>query len=106
MLLGTLYEAIVRRSSGILQPVSLRDVLYKGLSTKAQGGKETNGWNEYAMKQEQYRDQLRGAEQHRLVKLVADDCQEAPSGQAIKNLVSGMTGLPCDEVNRLLERAA
>ncbi len=33
-----------------------------------------NGWNEYAMKQEQYRDQLRGAEQHRLVKLVADAC--------------------------------
>jgi hypothetical protein len=72
-----------------------------------------NGWNEYAMKQEQYRDQLRGAEQHRLVKLVAGDCQEALAGQAIKNLVSGMTGrrpargrVPCGEYNRLLERAA
>ena len=72
-----------------------------------------NGWNEYAMKQEQYRDQLHGAEQHRLVKQVADDCQETPTGQSITNLVSGMTrrraasgGVPCGEVNRLLERAA
>jgi hypothetical protein len=72
-----------------------------------------NGWNEYAMKREQYRDQLRGAEQHRLVKLVADDCQEAPFGQAIRNLVSGMTRrrhargrVPCGENNRLLEKAA
>jgi hypothetical protein len=72
-----------------------------------------NGWNEYAMKQEQYRDQLREAEQHRLVKLVADDCQEAAFGRAIRNLVSGMTRrrpsrdrVPCGEHNRLLERAA
>jgi hypothetical protein len=61
-----------------------------------------NGWNEYAMKQEQYRDQLRGAEQHRLVKLVADDCQEAPFGQAIRNLVSGMTqGAACRAVRTI-----
>ena len=72
-----------------------------------------NGWNEYAIKQEQYRDQLRGAEQHRLVKLVADDCQEAAFGQAIRNLVSGVTGrqpsrgrVPCGEHHRLLERSA
>jgi hypothetical protein len=71
-----------------------------------------NGWNEYTMKQEQYRDQLRGAEQHRLVKLVADDCEEAPSGQVIRDLVSAMTrrpskdSVPCRENHRLLERAA
>jgi hypothetical protein len=72
-----------------------------------------NGWNEYAMKQEQYRDQLRGAEQHRLVKLVADEPQEAAPGRAIRNLVSGMTRrrpargrVPCGEINRLPERAA
>ena len=71
-----------------------------------------NGWNEYAMKQEQYQDQLREAEHHRLVKLVADDCQEAPSGRAIRDLLSAVTrrpfrgSVPCGENNRLLERAA
>jgi hypothetical protein len=32
-----------------------------------------NGWNEYLMKQEQYRDQARDAARHRLVK----GCQDA-----------------------------
>ena len=72
-----------------------------------------NGWNDCSMKQEQYRDQLREAERHRLVKLVADDCQEAAFGQAIRNLVSGMATrrpsrgrVPCGEHNRLLEEVA
>jgi len=72
-----------------------------------------NGWNDYVMKQEQFRDQLRGAERHRLAKLVVDDCQEAAFGQAIRSLVSGMTRqrlsrgcVPCGECNHLLEKAA
>lgn len=72
-----------------------------------------NGWNDYAMKQEQYRDQLREAERQRLVRLVADDCQESASGQTVRTLVSGMRKrrpsrgqVPCGESNRLLEKAA
>jgi len=72
-----------------------------------------NGWNDYSMKQEQYRDQLREAEKQRLVKLVADDCQGAASGQAKRNSASGAKGqrlskgrVPCSEYNHLLEKAA
>ena len=72
-----------------------------------------NGWNDYSMKREQYRDQLREAERQRLIKLVADGCQEAAVRQAIRSLVSGMTrrrslrgGVPCSEYNHLLEKAA
>ena len=72
-----------------------------------------NGWNEFSMKQEQYRDQLREAEGHRLVKLVADDCHEAAFGQAIRKLVSGVTGrqpsggrVRCGEHNLMLEKSA
>jgi len=72
-----------------------------------------NGWNDYSMKQEQYRDQLREAERQRLIKLVADGCQEAAVSQAIRGLVSGLTrqrsprgGVPCGDYNHLLEKAA
>lgn len=72
-----------------------------------------NGWNDYLMKQEQYRDQLRDAERHRLVKLVADDCQDGASRQAMKVSVSGLKGqrlskgrVPCGEYNHVLEKAA
>jgi hypothetical protein len=78
---GTLLEAIMGRSSGIMQPESLRDVLLKGWS--------------------QYQGQGGG------------NCQEAAFGQAIKNLVSGVTRqrpskgrVPCGEYNHLLEKAA
>jgi len=71
-----------------------------------------NGYNDYMMKQEQYRDQLRGAERHRLVKLVADDCQESAFGKTLRNLFSGMTTrqqsagrVPCGEYGRLAEHA-
>jgi hypothetical protein len=72
-----------------------------------------NGWSEYTMKQEQYRDQLRGAERHRLAKLVEDDCQESGLSQALRNLISGITKrrrsrdrVPCGEYSRLAEKAA
>jgi hypothetical protein len=72
-----------------------------------------NGWNEYAMKHEQYRDQLREADRRRLVKLATDNCREAASGQAIRNLALRVTGrwssrgrVPCGEYNHLLEKAA
>ena len=72
-----------------------------------------NGWSEYTMKQEQYRDQVRGAERHRLAKLVEDDCQESGLGQALRNLVSGIAKhqppvdrVPCGEYSRLAEKAA
>ena len=72
-----------------------------------------NGWNDYVMKQEQYRDQLREAERQRLVRLVADDCQDAASRQAMRNTVSGLNRqrlskgrVPCGEYNHLLEKAA
>jgi len=72
-----------------------------------------NGYNDYMMKQEQYRDQLRGAERQRLVKLVADDCQESAFGETLRNLFSGITKrqrsesrVPCGEYGRLAESAA
>lgn len=72
-----------------------------------------NGYNDYMMKQEQYRDQLRGAERYRVVKLVADDCQESTFGETLRNLFSGMTKrqqsavrVPCGEYGRLAESAA
>jgi hypothetical protein len=70
------------------------------------------GWDDYLMKQEQYRDQLREAERQRLARLVADDCQESASGQTIRTLVSGMRKrrpsrgqVPCGENNRFSEKA-
>ena len=72
-----------------------------------------NGFGEYTMGQEQYRDQLREAERHRLAKLVTDDCQESGLGQALSNLVSGITKhwgsgdrVPCGEYGLLAEKAA
>jgi len=72
-----------------------------------------NGYNDYMMKQEQYRDQLRGAERHRVAKLVADDCQELTFGESLRNLFSGMTKHQrsvsrgtCGEYGRLAESAA
>ena len=72
-----------------------------------------NGWSGYMMKQEQYRDQLREAERHRLAKLVTDDCQESGLEQALRNLVSGITKrwgsrdrVPCGEYGLLAEKAA
>ena len=72
-----------------------------------------NGYNEHLMKQEQYRDQARDADRHRVIKLVADDCQESAVGGVFRNLVSGMAGrrpasgqVPCGEPTRLLEKAA
>jgi hypothetical protein len=72
-----------------------------------------NGFGEYTMGQEQYRDQLREAERHRLSKLVADDCQESRLGHALMNLVSGITKslgsrdrVPCGEYGLLAEKAA
>jgi hypothetical protein len=77
-----------------------------------------NGWNDYIMKQEQYRDQLREVERQRLIKLVVDDCQEWTFGQVIRNLVSGMAklsgmieqrpprgGVPCGDYGHLVEKA-
>ena len=71
-----------------------------------------NGWNEYQMKREQYRDQARDANRHRAIKLAADGCQES-AGQVFRNLVSGVAGrraasgqVPCGEPTRLLEKAA
>jgi len=71
-----------------------------------------NGWNDYLMKQEQYRDQLLGAERHRLAKMVAGELQESASGQTVRTLVSGMrrrrsrSHVPCGEYNCLLEKVA
>lgn len=72
-----------------------------------------NGWNDYLMKQEQYRDQLREAERQRLVKFVADDCQDTASRQAMSVSVSSAKGqrpsrgrAPCGEYKHLLEKAA
>jgi hypothetical protein len=71
-----------------------------------------NGWNDYLMKQEQYRDQLLGAERHRLAKMVAGEPQGSASGQTVRTLVSGIrkrrrsrSHVPCGEYNRLLEKA-
>lgn len=73
----------------------------------------TNGWTEYMVKQEQYRDQLREAERRRLVRLVTDECQGSTFGQVIRKLASGMTKRepstgrePCGEYNHLAEKAA
>ena len=72
-----------------------------------------NGWIESMMKQEQYRDQLRDVERHRLAKLVKDDCQESGLEQALRNLISGITKrrgfrdrVPCGEYGLLAEKAA
>jgi hypothetical protein len=72
-----------------------------------------NGWSDYTMRREQYRDQLRGAEKHRVAKLVTDDCHESGLGQALRNLISGITRhqpsldrVPCGEYGRLAEKAA
>lgn len=72
-----------------------------------------NGWNEYQMKREQYRDQARDANRHRVIKLAADGCQESAVGQVFRNLVSGVAGrrqasgqVPCGEPTRLLEKVA
>lgn len=72
-----------------------------------------NGFGEYTMGQEQYRDHLREADRHRLAKLVTDDCQESGLEQALRNLVSGITQrrgprvqVPCGEYGLLAEKAA
>jgi len=72
-----------------------------------------NGWSDYTMRQEQYRDQMRAAEKHRVARLVTDDCQQSGFGQALRNLVSGTTKhqpsldrVPCGEYGRLAEKAA
>jgi hypothetical protein len=63
-----------------------------------------NGWSEYLMKQEQYRDQARDAGRQRLVKLAAEGCQGSAIGQTIRHLVSGAargSQVPCGEPARL-----
>ena len=72
-----------------------------------------NGWNEYQMKREQYRDQARDADRYREIKLAADNCQESASGRIFGNLVSGPVRrrsasdpVGCHEHARLLEKAA
>lgn len=72
-----------------------------------------NGWNDYLMKQEQYRDQRREAERHRLVKSIADDCQDTASRQAMSVSVSSAKGqrpsrarVPRGDYKHLAEKAA
>lgn len=75
-----------------------------------------NGWNDFIMKQEQYRDQSREAARQRLIKLVVDGSQGSGSSPKRGNLVLSMTAQrasrrravccePC-EPNRLVEKAA
>ncbi|GAB4539748.1 MAG: hypothetical protein Kow0063_28830 [Anaerolineae bacterium] len=74
----------------------------------------TNGWTDYLVKQEQYRDQLREAERQRLARLVAGGCQGSTLGQAVGRLASRIIRGrepsprqgPCGEYNHLVEKAA
>ena len=72
-----------------------------------------SGWNDYLMKQEQYRDQLRDAEKHRLVKQAKGDCQESALQRAARGMLAAARGQglareesPCGGPSRLVEKAA
>ena len=71
------------------------------------------GWNDYNVKREQYRDMVRDADQHRMIKQATDGGQESALGQGFRNLVLAMARrrpasdqVPCGEPTRLLEKAA
>ena len=70
-------------------------------------------WKDYAMKQEQYRDQLREAQKQRLVRPVTAGCQDSTIRHTISNLVSGLRAgqaakreVPCPESAGLAGKAA
>jgi hypothetical protein len=72
-----------------------------------------NGWNDFIMKQEQYRDQSREAARQRLIKSVADSSQGPGSSPKRGNLVLRITNqrasrrrAACCESNCLVEKAA
>ena len=72
-----------------------------------------NGWSDYAMKREQFRDQIRGAERQRQIKRMMANCEKPPIWQTIGNLVSGITKeqpvrgeVPCGEHARLAGKTA
>jgi hypothetical protein len=72
-----------------------------------------SGWNDYLMKQEQYRDQLRDAEKHRLIKQVRGDCQESALQRAARGMLAAARGRgpvrdesPCGGPSRLVEKVA
>ncbi len=50
-----------------------------------------NGWTDYMVKQEQYRDQLREAENHRQIKRLLADQERSAIWQPIGSLVLGIT---------------
>lgn len=50
-----------------------------------------NFWTDYSVREEQYRDQLRQAEKHRLVKQVRVNGAGLALGQAIENLANKAT---------------
>lgn len=70
------------------------------------------GWNDYMMKQEQYRDQLREAEKQRLIKQATGDCKSSLIQQAIRNLLARLSRrelaqdqVPCGGQTRLAGKA-
>jgi hypothetical protein len=71
-----------------------------------------NGWNDYAVKQEQYRDQLREAEKQRLIRHIKrDDCEDAAARRTGQGLIErlmqrrpGHAPQPCREPVRPLGR--
>lgn len=72
-----------------------------------------NGWSDYTMKQEQYRDQIHGAHRQRQIKRMMADCEKPAIWQTIGNLVSGITKeqpvrgeVPCSEHARLAGKTA
>jgi hypothetical protein len=71
------------------------------------------GWNDYLVKREQYRDQLREAENYRLMKQAKGDCHESEIGRvargvlaAIRNRKSDREETPCGGPTRLVEKTA
>ena len=70
--------------------------------------KEMNGWSDYTMKQEQYRDQIRSADRQGQIKRMMADCEKPAIWQTIGHLVSAITKeqpvrgeVPCGEHARL-----
>ena len=72
-----------------------------------------NGWSDYMIKQEQYRDQIRSADRQRQIKRMMADCEKPAIWQPIGNLVSGITRekpvrgkVPCGDHARMAGKTA
>ena len=72
-----------------------------------------NGWSDYIMKQEQYRDQIRSADRQRQIKRIWANFEMPSIWRTIGNLVSGTTKkqpvrdeVPCGERARLAGKIA